>query len=80
MTNATMLYGHVERPSHIIEHVFAIREVQERTHGILMFIPIKFVPWNTRLFRDGSVKGGPAPTEYDVKVTAISRLILGGTQ
>ncbi len=44
MSNATMLYGHIEKPNHIVEHVFAIREVQERTHGILLFIPIKFVP------------------------------------
>ncbi len=52
MSNATMLYGHVEKPNHIVEHVFAIREVQERTHGILLFIPIKFVPpWNTKLYR-----------------------------
>lgn len=76
MSNATMLYGHIEKPRHIVEHIFAIKEVQERTHGILLFIPIKFVPWNTKLYRDGLVKG-PAPTEYDVKVVAISRLILG---
>ncbi|GAB6947846.1 CofH family radical SAM protein [Vulcanisaeta sp. JCM 16161] len=76
MSNATMLYGHIEKPRHIVEHVFAIKEVQERTHGILLFIPIKFVPWNTKLYRDGLVKG-PAPAEYDVRVVAISRLILG---
>ncbi|ADY01562.1 MAG: CofH family radical SAM protein [Vulcanisaeta sp.] len=76
MSNATMLYGHIEKPSHIVEHVFAIKEVQEKTHGILLFIPIKFVPWNTKLYKDGLVKG-PASTEYDIKVIAISRLILG---
>lgn len=75
-TNATMMYGHVERPHHIVDHVFAIREVQEKTHGVMLFIPIKFVPWNTKLLRDGIVRG-PAPAEYDVKVVAISRLILG---
>ncbi len=52
MSNATMLYGHIEKPRHIVEHVFAIKEVQERTHGILLFIPIKFVPWNTKLYKD----------------------------
>ncbi len=31
------------------------------------------------MYRDGFVKGGPAPAEYDVKVIAISRLILGDT-
>ncbi|MFP3215656.1 MAG: CofH family radical SAM protein [Vulcanisaeta sp.] len=77
-TNATMLYGHIEQPHHIVEHVMAIKRLQEETGGVLMFIPIKFVPWNTRLFKDGVVKG-PAPPEYDIKVIAISRLILGGT-
>ncbi|MGC8542628.1 MAG: CofH family radical SAM protein [Vulcanisaeta sp.] len=75
-TNATMLYGHIERPHHIVHHVFAIRRLQEETGGVLLFIPIRFVPWNTRLFRDGIVRETPPP-EYDVKVIAISRLILG---
>ena len=77
LTNATMLYGHVEGPEHIVHHVFRIRELQEKTGGVLLFIPIKFMPWNTKLYRDGVVKG-PASSIYDVKVTAISRLILGG--
>ena len=77
-SNATMMYGHVEKPHHIIDHLYSIKELQEETNGILLFIPIKFVPWNTKLYRDGLVKG-PAPTELDVKVTAISRIILGGT-
>ncbi|MCG2866128.1 MAG: CofH family radical SAM protein [Vulcanisaeta sp.] len=77
-TNATMLYGHIEQPHHIVEHVMAIKRLQEETGGVLMFIPIKFVPWNTRLLKDGIVKG-PAPPEYDIKVIAISRLILGST-
>lgn len=77
-TNATMLYGHIEEPHHIVDHVLAIKRLQEETGGVLMFIPIKFVPWNTKLFRDGVVKG-PAPAEYDVKVVAISRLLLGGS-
>jgi CofH subfamily radical SAM domain protein len=76
-TNATMLYGHIEGYRHIVKHISEIRDLQRRLHGILTFIPIKFVPWNTQLYRDGLVKG-PAPPELDVKVTAISRLMLAG--
>ena len=76
-TNATMLYGHVEEPRHIVKHLSEVRELQRKLHGVLTFIPIKFVPWNTRLHREGRVKG-PAPPELDVKVTAISRLMLAG--
>nr|KJR72001.1 MAG: radical SAM protein [Vulcanisaeta sp. AZ3] len=75
-TNATMLYGHIEETHHIIDHVLAIKRLQEETGGVLIFIPIKFVPWNTKLLKDGIVNG-PASPDYDVKVIAISRLLLG---
>ncbi len=74
-SNATMLYGHIERPEHVIEHLFKVKELQERTGGFLLFIPVKFVPWNTRLYKEGLVKG-PAPAEYDVRIFAISRIVL----
>ena len=74
-SNATMLYGHVEEPRHIVEHLLKIREVQERTRGFRLFIPVKFVPWNTELYRAGKVSG-PAPSTLDVKVIAMARIIL----
>jgi len=74
-SNATMLYGHVEEPRHIIEHLVKIREVQERTRGFKLFIPVKFVPWNTELMRMGKVQT-PAPATLDVKVVAMARIIL----
>lgn len=76
-SNATMLYGHVERPEHLIDHVFRVKELQERTGGVLSFIPVKFSPYNTELYTKGAVKA-PAPAVYDVKVAAISRLVLLG--
>lgn len=77
-SNATMLYGHVEDVRHIVDHILRVRELQERTGGIMMFIPVKFVPWNTELYRSGKV-GGPAPPTLDVKVVALARIILGAT-
>ena len=74
-SNATMLYGHVEEPRHIVEHLLKIREVQERTRGFKLFIPVKFVPWNTELYRSGKVSG-PAPSTLDVKVIAMARIVL----
>lgn len=76
-TNATMLYGHVERGEHVVDHLFHIKELQERTGGFLLFIPVKFNPGNTELYARGLVKS-PAPATYDVRVTAIARLILLG--
>ncbi len=77
-SNATMLYGHVEDIRHIVDHILRVRELQERTGGIMMFIPVKFVPWNTELYRSGKVRG-PAPATLDVKVVALARMILGST-
>ncbi|ABU82263.1 radical SAM protein [Ignicoccus hospitalis] len=76
-TNATMLYGHVERPEHIIRHLMRIRELQEKTGGFLTFILLKFKPKNTELWRKGLVKH-EAPAPYDAKVVAISRIVLNG--
>jgi aminodeoxyfutalosine synthase len=41
-SNCTMLYGHVERYEHRIDHMRRLRELQDRTHGFNTFIPLKF--------------------------------------
>jgi aminodeoxyfutalosine synthase len=41
-TNATMLYGHVEKYEHRIDHMRRLRELQDRTGGFNTFIPLKF--------------------------------------
>jgi len=41
-TNATMLYGHIEKYEHRIDHMKRLRELQDRTHGFNTFIPLKF--------------------------------------
>ena len=74
-SNATILYGHVEREEHVVDHIFRVKELREKTGGLLLFIPVKFNPLNTELHAKGLVKT-PAPSTYDVKVTAIARLIL----
>src|SRR3972149_1179210 len=76
-SNATMLFGHVEKPEHIIDHLIKLREVQKRTHGFLTFIPLKFSLENTELEQKGLVSSESAST-YDLRVIAISRLMLSG--
>ena len=41
-SNATMLYGHIEKYEHRIDHMRRLREVQDRTGGFNTFIPLKF--------------------------------------
>lgn len=41
-SNATMLYGHVEKFTHRIDHMDRLRQLQDKTKGFNTFIPLKF--------------------------------------
>jgi aminodeoxyfutalosine synthase len=41
-TNATMLYGHIEKYYHRVDHMERLRQLQDRTGGFNTFIPLKF--------------------------------------
>jgi len=69
-TSATMMFGHIEKRRHIVEHLLRIRELQDETGGFTAFIPWTFQPDNTCL----DVEKATA-AEY-LKVLALSRLVL----
>lgn len=70
-TNATMLYGHLEKARHRIDHLCRLRELQDDTGGFQTFIPLAFHPENTGLDHL------PKPSGLtDLKTIAISRLML----
>lgn len=70
-TNCTMLYGHVEKPFHRIDHLIQLRELQDETGGFQTFIPLAFHPENTGL---DHIKKPSAL--MDLRTMAISRLML----
>ena len=70
-TNATMLYGHIEKPFHRIDHLIRLRELQDETGGFQTFIPLAFHPENTGL---AHIKKPSSIT--DLRTMAISRLML----
>lgn len=74
-SNATMLYGHIEKPEHIIDHLIKIRDLQKKTNGIITFIPLKFSLDNTELEQRGLINNECAST-YDLKIISISRIML----
>jgi aminodeoxyfutalosine synthase len=41
-SNATMLYGHIEKYHHRVDHMRRLRQLQDKTHGFNTFIPLKF--------------------------------------
>src|SRR6516164_7861380 len=70
-SNATMLYGHIDRPQHRIDHLIRLRELQDETGGFQTFIPLAFHPDHSRM------DDIPKPSGLmDLKVMAISRLML----
>jgi aminodeoxyfutalosine synthase len=70
-TNATMLYGHVETAANRIDHLLALRGLQDETGGLAAFIPLPFHPRGTK-FPDL-----PGTTACDdLRTIAVSRLLL----
>ncbi len=41
-SNATMLYGHIEKYEHLVDHMSKLRALQDKTKGFNTFIPLKF--------------------------------------
>lgn len=69
-TTATMMFGHEEEAGHRLDHLFAVRDLQDRTHGFTAFIPWTFQPAHTRI----AVEPLPAPAY--LRLLAVSRLVL----
>jgi len=70
-TNATMLYGHIEKDYHRVDHLIRLRELQDETAGFQTFIPLAFHPENTGL----SQIRKPSAL-MDLRTIAVSRLML----
>ena len=70
-TTATMLYGHVEKPVHRIDHLIRLRNLQDETGGFQTFIPLAFHPENTNMSSIRKPSG-----QADLRTMAISRLML----
>ncbi|HEX7362073.1 MAG TPA: aminofutalosine synthase MqnE [Bryobacteraceae bacterium] len=70
-SNCTMLYGHLEAPEDLSDHLVRLRALQDETGGLVTFIPLAFHPENTPLAHL------PKTTGFnDIKQIAISRLML----
>jgi FO synthase len=76
-STSTVMFGHVEEPWELAEHMRVIRELQERTGGITEFVPLSFIPFHTLLGRTHGVE--EISREENLKHTAVFRLALGRT-
>jgi aminodeoxyfutalosine synthase len=70
-SNATILYGHIEKYWHRVDHMRRLRELQDRTGGFQTFIPLKFRNKDNEMsYLEEST------TVEDMKMYAVSRIYL----
>lgn len=77
-TTATIMYGHIDGPSHWAAHLDRLRSIQADTSGFTEFVPLGFIHENTRLYRNvPGVRPGPTLPE-NLRMHAVARLMLQG--
>ena len=76
-TTSTMMYGHVDNPSHWVAHLKLLRDLQSRTGGFSEFVLLPFVHTNAPLYLAGIARPGPTHLENRA-VHALARLLLHG--
>jgi aminodeoxyfutalosine synthase len=70
-SNATMLYGHIEKYEHRIDHMHRLRTLQDKTKGFNTFIPLKFRN------KDNDMSNVPESTTIeDMRLYAIARIYM----
>ena len=74
-STSTVMFGHIETPEELAEHMRVIRAVQERTGGITEFVPLSFIPYHTMLGRTHGIE--EISDAENLKHTAVFRLALG---
>ncbi|WP_418138389.1 5-amino-6-(D-ribitylamino)uracil--L-tyrosine 4-hydroxyphenyl transferase CofH [Marinomonas sp. RS-M-Aa-14] len=78
-TTSTIMYGHVDQPIHWANHLKLLRDIQKETGGFTEFVPLGFIHYETRLYKDNPDKVRPGPTQDEhFKMHAIARLMLQG--
>jgi aminodeoxyfutalosine synthase len=73
--NCTMLFGHIETPEDVVDHIIRLRELNKKTGGFTTFIPLKFSLENTQLEKEHIITT-ESPSTYDLRIIALSRLLL----
>jgi aminodeoxyfutalosine synthase len=70
-SNCTMLYGHVEKTLHKVDHLMQLRDLQDETGGFNAFIPLAYHPENNYMGLEYHTTGSD-----DLRHIATSRLVL----
>jgi aminodeoxyfutalosine synthase len=69
-----MLYGHIEEARHRVDHLLRLRELQDRTHGFLAYIPLAYQIEDNELGRAYPIF--ETTGDQDLREVAVARLLL----
>ena len=81
-TTSTVMYGHIERPAELAEHMNILREMQkESTRSararFTEFVPLPFIPYDNKMGEEFGIRD-MAPMDYILRLHAVARLFFRG--
>jgi len=76
-SSSTMMYGHVDNPSHWLGHFRTLARIQQQTGGFTEFVALPFIHTNAPIYLAGVARPGPTARENRV-VHAMARILLHG--
>ncbi|MFJ5956470.1 bifunctional FO biosynthesis protein CofGH [Paenarthrobacter sp. NPDC092416] len=76
-SSSTMMYGHVDNPSHWVAHLRTLSRIQDETGGFTEFVLLPFIHTNAPVYLAGIARPGPTSQENRA-VHAVARLMLHG--
>ena len=74
-SSSTLMYGHIETPRQIANHLEILRDIQKDTGGFTEFVPLGFIHERNMLYNFMGSRPGPSMAE-DLRMIAVSRLFL----
>jgi FO synthase len=76
-SSSTMMYGHVDNPTHWVGHLRTLSRIQDETGGFTEFVLLPFIHMNAPVYLAGVARPGPTLQENRA-LHAVSRLMLHG--
>jgi FO synthase len=74
-STSTLMYGHIETPEQVADHLGLLRDIQKRTGGFTEFVPLGFIHDKNVLFNHMGARPGASMSE-DLRMIAVARLFL----
>jgi FO synthase len=76
-SSSTMMYGHVDTPSHWLGHFRTLANIQKQTGGFTEFVGLPFIHTNAPIYLAGVARPGPSSRDNRA-VHAMARILLHG--